>query len=266
MDEQVSLDGRILAAADAAIPAVSSSALYGKGIFTTVAIYKSEPFLWDKHWNRLAGDAAKIGMDISEISEESVRQSLGELIYKNNTAEGRARITILDIASGDFWSSKFKQKPKLFIMTAGPRTISDNFRLTVSPYPINSRSPLAGVKSCNYLDNLLALEEAKNTGYDEAIRLNERGDVVSACMANVFWLKDGELFTPSLRAGCLEGTMREFVLAQIDCNEVEMSPEQLYLADAIFLTSAGLGIVQVTEFEGRTSLQVRHPITSILST
>ena len=58
----------------------------------------------------------------------------------------------------------------------------------------------------------MALENAKAKGFDEAIRLNERGEVASACMANVFWIKDKKLFTPDLETGCLAGTTREFII------------------------------------------------------
>ena len=70
-------------------------------------------------------------------------------------------------------------------------------------------------------------------------------------MANVFWERDGELFTPSLRTRCLPGTTREYVLENVDCKEVVTGIEELGNADRIFLTSAGLGIANVAEFNGR---------------
>ncbi|MEO6589891.1 MAG: aminotransferase class IV, partial [Pyrinomonadaceae bacterium] len=119
----------------------------------------------------------------------------------------------------------------------------------ISPFLVNSTSPLAGVKSCDYLENIIALEEAEQRGFDEAVRLNERGEIVSACMANIFWRKSGRLFTPLLKTGCLAGTMREFVLENEDGFEIKMSLDSLENADEIFLTSAGLGICKVSEFD-----------------
>ncbi len=109
-----------------------------------------------------------------------------------------------------------------------------------------------------------SLDEAKARGFHEAIRLNECGFVTSACMANVFWVKGGELFTPGLAMGCLAGTTRDFVFENIDCREVEVGIEALKDADAIFLTSAGIGVVQVAEFEGRRLEKVDHPILHLL--
>jgi len=106
----------------------------------------------------------------------------------------------------------------------------------------------------------MAREEGKRRGFDEAIRLNERGEIASACMANVFWLKEERLYTPSLKTGCLAGTTREFVLEDLECIEVEAGVETLDQVDAIFLTSAGLGVAQAANFEGKELRRVNRPI------
>ena len=174
-----------------------------------------------------------------------------EIIQRNGVANGRSRITFFDESASKIWPFETTRKTSLLITTGERRPVSESFRLLVSPYRVNSLSPLAGVKSCNYLENLMALDEAKARGFDEAIMLNERGEVTSAVMANVFWLKDDVLYTPSLKTGCLPGTTREFVLENLECREVEETVDRLHSADAIFLTSAGLGVFQVTEFDGR---------------
>lgn len=251
MNEFIYFNGVVISAADAKIPAASSASLYGKGIFTTTAICAGESFRWEKHWRRLTHDAAKIGIDLSEHTEASTRNALEEIIGKNGLGDGRARITFLDERPSSVWPLQSDKKTSLLIMTGDQRSVPANFRLTVSPYPVNSRSPLAGVKSCNYLENTLAFDEAKEHGFNEAIRINERGHVTSGCMANVFWLKDGRLYTPSLATGCLAGTTREYVMENVECAEVEAEIEVLQEADTIFLTSTGIGIVEAAEFKGR---------------
>ncbi len=242
----------------------SVTILFGKGIFTTVAIHRSNPFLWDKHWRRLTGNAAKLGIDISEYDEQSVADLLAEDIAKNDITEGRARITFSDESPSEIWGGNGETKTTLSIIVAERRKIPENFKLTVSPHRVNTTSPLVGIKSCNYLEHLLAYEEAKTRGFHDAIRLNERGEVASACMANVFWLKDEKLFTPSLETGCLAGTTREFILENLECSEVETGIEAIRDADAIFLTSAGIGVVQVAEYENRLLGGQGHPILSLL--
>jgi branched-subunit amino acid aminotransferase/4-amino-4-deoxychorismate lyase len=111
---------------------------------------------------------------------------------------------------------------------------------------------------------LIAKDEAKSRGFDEAIQLNERGEIASACMANLFWLKRGKLLTPSLKTGCLAGTTREFVLESLDCEEIEAGIDELRNADQIFLTSAGLGVAPVAEFDGQNRDVREHPIINLI--
>jgi branched-subunit amino acid aminotransferase/4-amino-4-deoxychorismate lyase len=249
MHKVASLNGEFVGAEEAKLDAVSSAAFYGRGIFTTVAIYKGEPFLWDKHLRRLQRDAKRVGLSSVEIG--LVGDWLVDLINQNEVDNGRARVTIFDIESSGAWETGRVKEPKVLIVTDDLRGASVDLRLSISPFPINSQSPLAGVKSCNYLENLIALEEAKKRGFDEAIRLNERGEVASACMANLFWETGGQLFTPSLETGCLAGTTREFVLEKLKCEEIRVTVDELSTADALFITSAGLGIRLVASLDDR---------------
>jgi len=240
--------------------AASKGALYGKGAFTTIAIRKRKPFLWEKHWRRLASDASRLGIDISAYDEPSVANALAEVTENNNVTNGRARITLVDESPSEIWGGSGDKEIGLSIITAGPREIPEDFKLTISPHRVNTTSPVVGIKSCNYLEHLMAYKEAKTRGFDEAIRRNERGEIASACMANVFWVKDEMLYTPSLKTGCLAGTTREFVLENLECEEIEALIEELQNADAIFLTSAGIGIVNVSRFEGTPKGGRAHPI------
>ena len=246
------------------IPETTNIFLYGKGVFTTIAICDGKPFLWEKHWRRLKENASRVDIDIDEYSEDFLIKSLADELSRNKITNGRARITFFDETESGIWSETTKKKTDFSIITGALRPVSDNFRLAISPYPVNSRSPLAGIKSCNYLDKLTALDQAKERGFDEAIQLNERGEIVSATMANVFWLKDNKLYTPSLLTGCLPGTTREFILENLDCRKTEETVDMLRSADAIFLTSAGLGVTLVSEFESRKIETIDHPILDLL--
>lgn len=248
MHKFVSFNHQILSANDAKINAISSASLYGKGVFTTLAIYNSKPFLWEKHWLRLNSNAQKLNIDLLEFTEESIKNSLTEIVKENEVKNGRCRITLFDESSSKIWQTSNKNKTSLLIQTADVREVKQNISITVSPFSINSKSPLIGVKSCNYLENILALNDAKSKGFDEAIRLNEKGEITSACMANVFWEKNEKLFTPSLKTGCLAGTTREYILENREVFEVEEELKTLEKSDAIFLTSSGVGIVQVGKF------------------
>jgi branched-subunit amino acid aminotransferase/4-amino-4-deoxychorismate lyase len=203
-------------------------------------------------------------MHLGEITEAAVYDSANELVANNNVVNGRVRITLFDESPTKLWGADERAGTTLLVVTGEFRTRPDTLRLGISPYLINSTSPTAGIKSCNYLENLMAADEAKGRGFDEAIRLNERGEVTSACMANVFWLANERLFTPSLRTGCLAGTTREFVMEDLDCEEVETGLEELRYADAIFLTSAGLGVVRVAELDGKGLEGEGHSILGLI--
>jgi branched-subunit amino acid aminotransferase/4-amino-4-deoxychorismate lyase len=241
MHKFISFNREILSAEDAKISAVSAASTCGKGIFTTIAIFGEKPFLWDKHWRRLCENSAKLGIEM--LDEEACKTEVFGIIEANKVSRGRMRLTFFDESASKIWSFPSERKTGFLITTADFREAA-NIRLTVSPHLVNSTSPLANIKSCNYLEQTLALEEAQNLGFDEAVRLNERGEITSAAMANIFWLKDEKLFTPSLKTGCLAGTTREFISENYECFEVENPLESLEKAESIFLASAGIGIRQ----------------------
>ena len=250
MHRFVSFNQKIHSADQTNLSAISSAAFYGRGIFTSLAIYNQKPFQWEKHWRRLTENAKKIRLDLSEFSEENVKNALSETIRQNKIERARARITFFDESASGIWSFETNLKTSLLITTADFREAEKDLHLTVSPYPINSKSPLAGVKSCNYLENVLALENARAHGFAEAVRLNERGEIVSACMANLFWIKDEKIFTPVLETGCLEGTTRNFVIESAkEVFRVDEKLEELLKADEVFLTSAGIGIASVKKID-----------------
>ena len=264
MHELVLLNSELVQARDALLPAVSSGAQNGTGVFTTIAIYGGKPFLWEMHWRRLAEHSLKLGIDLGDFGADVTRQRLDELLVSNSVNNGRARITFVDGSPSKLWPVESDQGTNLVITTANLRPKPAQLRLYLSPYRINSASPLAGVKSCSYLDKILALEHARLRNFEEAVQLNERGEIASACMANIFWRKGGRLFTASLATGCLAGTTREFLLGKMECEQVEVGIEELRDADMIFLTSAGIGVLTVDEFEGRGLAGSGDPILELI--
>jgi branched-subunit amino acid aminotransferase/4-amino-4-deoxychorismate lyase len=126
----------------------------------------------------------------------------------------------------------------------------------VSTIRRNEGSPLSRVKSLSFLDNVLAREEARRLGADEAILLNGRGVVAEGSVSNVFAARDGELLTPSLDAGVLPGVTRAAVLelAQgegIAAAKADLPPEALAGADEAFLTNSVMEVMPLTQLDGR---------------
>jgi aminodeoxychorismate lyase len=259
MHPVIYLNKVMLDATRARVAPVSSAMLYGRGVFTTVAIYKGKPFLWPQHWERLADHAARLSIDCAEANERTVGEALEKLVAVNQVKHGRARVILLARSGRDVWKPRKEvaRQTDLLIMTSEPQKVpAAGMSLAVSPYRCNTFSPLRGIRSLNYLEQVLSWEEAQAREFDEAVVLNERGEVASATMANVFWVKEGTLHTPNLSTGAIAGITRSAVIGLagkqfIPVIEGVYELSDLAEADEIFLTSASLGIALVTTFDFR---------------
>ena len=260
MHSRIIYNKRLLEAERARLAATTPAALYGRGVFTTLAVHGGHPFLWPEHWARLVAHADRLKIERAHVDERETHAQLVRLIEANNVREGRARITLLAGAGAQsFWKLEDDEREapetELLIMTGEPRApAEDGLALTVSPYRVNTLSPLTGIKSVNYLEHILAWEEANARDFHEAVVMNERGEVVSATVANIFWVKDGALHSPALQTGALAGTTRARILAlaeELSVPVVEGVNDLAHLGDAdeIFLTSASLGLAIVTTFD-----------------
>jgi aminodeoxychorismate lyase len=243
----------------ARIAPVSSATLYGRGVFTTLPVKSGSPFLWPRHWNRLVEHAEKLTIDLTAMSETSVGEAIHKVIAVNQVKNGLVRVILMARGGRELWVTKSPngRKTDLVIMTSEPVTVrSEGLTLAVSPYRLSTSSALMGVKSLSYLDRLLPWEEARERDFDEAVMLNERGEIVSATMANIFWVKDGKVHTPTLNTGAIAGITREAVIELatkhfIPVVEGVYEIADLSEADEIFLTSSTLGIGIVTTFDFR---------------
>jgi aminodeoxychorismate lyase len=254
------LNKELVDATKATVSPVSSAMLYGRGVFSTIAIYNGRPFLWGKHWKRLVAHAEKIDLKLSGLTETNVAGELEKLVAANQMKRGCARVVLFERSGRDTWrttETSGTRKTELLIMTGNiPKVAETGLSLAVSPYRINTFSPLAGLKSLNYLDNVVSREEAKRRDFDEAVMLNERGEIVSATMANIFWAHNGTLHTPALSSGAVAGITRECVIDLaarhfIPLLEGIYEIQDLTEADEIFLTSSELGVEPVTTFDFR---------------
>ena len=259
MHPVIYLNKTMLEATKARVAPVSSAMLYGRGVFTTLAIYDSKPFCWPNHWERLSAHAEKLDIDLSGCTQKTVGEALRKLIAVNTVQNGRARVIFLARSGRESWRTKLAgtKKTDLLIMTGDVHPVPrDGLSLAVSPYRINTSSPLSGIKTLNYLDRILSREEARGRDFDEAVVLNERGEIVSATTANIFWVKSGTVHTPNLSTGIIAGVTRANVI-EIAARQFIPVVEGVYEmpdltdADEIFLTSSVVGVAPVTTFDFR---------------
>jgi branched-subunit amino acid aminotransferase/4-amino-4-deoxychorismate lyase len=255
MHPHVILNNRLVKAADARLPAVSASAMYGRGVYTTVAVHRGRAFLWDAHWSRLLAHAERAGVEC-DFGDNETALALARLIEANKIERGRARVHLLARAVRDRW--KFVggdgRASDLLMLTADALAHADTLALTVSPYRVNTCSPLVGVKCVSRLEHVLAWEEARGRDFDEAVVLNERGEIAGATHANLFFIKHGTAHTPALATGALAGTTRARIIElaeelAVPVVEGAYSLHDLGEADEIFLTSSALGVEIVTDFD-----------------
>lgn len=261
MHEHIFLNDRVLRRDAAQVRAVTGATLYGRGVFTTLAITRGKSFLLREHWARLVAHAERIGVDHTSLAAGEVRAKLDELVRRNNVTRGRARITLLARSVGGAWhagdTDAAETNVDLLIITGEPRPApAGGIALTVSPHRVNTLSPLVGLKTTNYLEQTIAHGEARARDFDEAVRLNERGEITSATLANIFWTTHGAIHTPALLCGALAGTTRSLILELADelaipAIEGVYQLSDLADADEIFLTSSNLGVAFCQAYDFR---------------
>jgi branched-chain amino acid aminotransferase len=226
----------------------------GWGLFTTTRISQGQAFAYERHWRRLEKDAGRIRLPFPFDAAE-VRRHLGELLAANQVVEGTARIYMIYNRVGFWRSDEPIPEVDLILCTAGLPPHSESARLGVAEHARHAASPLAGVKTTSWLNNVWHLAEAQKAGWTETILLNERGEVAECTSANIFCVKNGAVFTPPLSSGCLEGVTRSVLLeiaprAGVTMSEKTLTMEDLYAAEEVFITSTNRSLLGVSEIAG----------------
>jgi len=246
-DRIVPVDGARLSPGQAGL-------LNGWGLFTTMRIFQGEAFAYERHWRRLEKDAGRIRLPF-RFDPDKVRRHLGELLTANNVVEGTARIYVIHNRIGSWRSDEPMPEVDLILCTSALPAYPEHARLGIAENGRHAASPLAGVKTISWLNNVWHLDEAQRAGWTEVILLNERGEVAECTSANIFCLKDGKIFTPPLSSGCLEGVTRSVLLEiaprlNVPLSEKTLKVDDLYAADEVFITSTNRSLLGVSEVAG----------------
>jgi branched-chain amino acid aminotransferase len=226
----------------------------GWGIFTTLRISRGEAFAYERHWRRLEKDATLTRLPMPYTAAK-VRVHLHEVIRANKVTEGCVRIYLVYNTVG-FWQSDEKHaQVDLIIYSASLPEHRDTVRLALREHGRHAASPMAGVKSISWLNNVWAVSEAVKEGFDEVVMLNERGEVAECTSANIFAVKNEKILTPPLNSGCLEGVTRGILMeiapeAGVSVVEQALRPEDLYSADEVFITSTNRNLISAGEIAG----------------
>jgi branched-subunit amino acid aminotransferase/4-amino-4-deoxychorismate lyase len=191
-----------------------------------------------------------------------VRRALDQALAVAGLTDGRAAVRLTWTAgSGGRGLDRPAQPQPLLVASAAPAPLPlAPAALVIVSVRRNAGSPASRLKTLAYLDNVLARRGALAAGADEAVMLNTAGEIACAAAANLFWVSDGRLCTPTLDCGVLDGIVRAQVLALsaamgVDDVEVRAGPQALNAAEAIFLTNSLIGVRAV----GRLGDRVLSP-------
>lgn len=233
-------------------------ALFGYGLFETLLITEAGPLFVDMHWQRMNKGANFLGLNLPDEAEwvKRVQEYIDEFREEApSTFPYALRVTLSGGSPLANLPSQILFHKRSLPYSRAQYTLGIRLHLLLSPR--NEQSPLVSIKSTNYLENILAKEEAIRNGAEEGLWLNTKGYISEGTMSNLFFIKDETLFTPALASGCLPGTRRQLILdlarsLQIPVYEGLYPFSDLFLADEIFMTNALMGIMPVRQVDDFT--------------
>ncbi|WP_152191286.1 aminotransferase class IV [Georgenia satyanarayanai] len=260
MSTLVWFDGEVRPAEEPVVTALDRGLTVGDGVFDTCVVVSGRPFALRRHVARLVRSATTAGLPVPPA--DVVTSAALDLAARLEGGSGRLRVTWTagPLPAG---AARADASPTLLLTASAepvPHPGADGPRprtaVVVVPWVRNERSPLVGVKSTSYGENVLALEHARRRGGTEAVLANTREELCEGAASNVFLEADGELLTPPLASGCLAGVTRELVLewaqqAGLPVREAVVPMAHFLAAEHAAVTSATRGIVPVDSIDGR---------------
>ena len=257
---RIYLNGKLVDKADAKVSVFDHGLLYGDGVFEGIRVYNRKVFRLDEHIERLYDSAKSIALEIP-LSREAMTAAVRDTVKANDKVDGYIRLVVTR-GVGSLGLDPRKCDPNVIIIVDSislyPPEYYDNGLEVITAATIRSHpaSLSARVKSLNYLNNILAKIEAIQGGCFEAIMLNHKGEVAECTGDNLFVVKHGEIRTPPISAGILEGVTRNVVIelaqaAGFPLRELALVRHDVFSADELFLTGTAAEIIPVVKCDGR---------------
>lgn len=255
------LDGEFVPKSEAKISVFDHGLLYGDGVFEGIRSYNCLVFKLKEHLIRLYESAHTIMLEIP-LSIEEFMETVVETLKRNRLRDSYIRVVVTR-GVGDLGLDPANcKKPSIFVITDKIILYPESFYrngMEIITVPTVRNLPEAinpALKTLNYLNNILAKIEAKNSNYQEALMLNHQGYVAECTGDNIFIVKNGIVQTPPTYLGALKGITRQAILDlalrnDIPCQEKIMTRHDLYNADESFLTGTAAEVIPVVKIDGR---------------
>jgi branched-chain amino acid aminotransferase len=230
-----SVDGAVMLASRATIPATDEGLLRGDGVFEVIRVYGGRPFAFEEHLRRLERSASNLRLP---LDLEAVRADAHRLLAHAGSGPDHELLRIVITRGGH----------RLLLTERLPATAERARLASISYAPTRV---LDGVKSLSYAANMLAGRLARERGFDEALLVTPHGRVLEAPTSSIFWIKDGELLTPPLGEHILASITRCLVIDQCRAVERECALEELLGADEAFLASTVREVQPIAAIDDR---------------
>ena len=252
------LNGKIIPDTDGSVSTGDRGFLYGDGIYETLRSYKGKPFKLSKHLERMRHSAKQLKISF-EYTNSDIGEKVNELIEMNRSQDAYIRITLSRGTGGGRLQMDHNIEPTTLIQV-NPLTPYDRkfyeegMALVVSHSRRSTSCPISRHKSTNLLKSILLKEEAKNRSAHETIVLNTDDYVAECVVSNIFFVKNGNVVTPSLDSNILPGITRRTVLdickdSSFPVGEELFKTEALLNADEVFITNSLMEIMPVSKIE-----------------
>ena len=233
------LDGELTA--DPQISGSNRGLLVGLGVFETLKVTHGNAEFLDRHLRRLHSGWSQIGS--SQLDLGLVQSGVVEVLSANSHDGRPVRLRITVTESGE--------SPSVLVTLLPLQPWLDTTTCIVLPWNRHESSPLVGIKSTSYAENVLGLKWAQERGYSEGIFLNSAGYLAEGSTSNVFLVMEGAVVTPAGSDGLLPGIIREVLLENGWAQEASLTLVDLEQAEEIFLTSSTRGIHPVQKCGAR---------------
>lgn len=278
--EKIWFDGELVDWREAKIHVLSHALHYGSGVFEGIRAYETArgPAVWhlEEHLKRLFRSAKLYHMELP-YSIEALTEATKQVIRANGLSACYIRPLAIR-GYGEMGVNPLHAPVNVIIAVwpwgayLGEEALERGVRIKISSWRRNSQNalPAAAKATGQYINSVLAKVESLKAGYDEAIMLNEAGQVTDGSGENVFIVRDGVLVTPPTQAGCLDGITRASVIRMARDLGYEVREEflvrtDLYNADEAFFTGTAAEITPIREVDDRVIGEGhRGPITKEL--